>query len=83
MNHVELRAKVHARCATNQKNFARHSQTVLRKTCASLASHASLASDARVTRKTFLEGIKFFCALRDRSKHRDNCTVSYRRSFLA
>ena len=29
---------IHARCATNQKNFARHSQTVLRKTCASLAS---------------------------------------------
>ena len=70
MNHVEHRAKIHARCAMNQKNFARHSQTVLRKTC------ASLASDAQVTRKTFLEGIKIFCVLRDRSKHRDNCTVT-------
>ena len=55
MNHVVHRAMTHARCATNQKNFARHSQSVLRK--------------------TFLEGIKIFCALRDRSKHRDNCTV--------
>ena len=45
--------------------FARHSRV----------TRECLASDAQVTRKTFLEGIKIFGALRDRSKHRDNCTV--------
>ena len=55
-NHVVHSAKIHARCATNEKNFARHSQTVLSKNLQ--VTRESLA-------KRFKKGLKMFalCAI--------------------